>query len=144
MTRRYIRKQEKATIAQRASFRCEYCLIPDTYSMQAFVNEHINPVSKGGVTELINLAYACGGCNGHKHEQTEVEDIEIGESVPLFNPRKQKWKDHFEWSEDKVQIIGLTAVGRVTVSTLKMNRVGLVNLRKLLLTINEHPPKLSE
>ncbi len=142
MPRRYIRKEEKKQIAKRADFRCEYCLIPDAYAVQAFVNEHIDPVSNGGVTELINLAYACGGCNGHKHEQTEGKDPDTGQTSPIFNPRKQKWSEHFEWSEDKLQVIGKTPTGRVTVILLKMNRTGLVNLRKLLLMIKEHPPKV--
>lgn len=61
----------------------------------------------------------------------------------IFNPRKQQWAEHFAWSHDFSLIIGLTAVGRVTIHTLRLNRTGVVNLRKLLLLAGEHPPPTS-
>lgn len=51
-----------------------------------------------------------------------------------------KWADHFVWNEDFSLIIGITPIGRATVETLQLNREGLVNLRKVLYPIGEHPP----
>jgi len=37
----------------------------------------------------------------------------------LFDPRRQRWRDHFEWSGIFIQ--GRTAIGRTTVRVLAMN-----------------------
>ena len=61
--------------------------------------------------------------------------------VPLFHPRQQRWQDHFAWNEDFTLVIGITPVGRATVDTLHLNRVRLVNLRRILVASATHPPK---
>gem|GEM_PF-4995517 len=37
-------------------------------------------------------------------------------------------------------IIGITPIGRATVEELQLNRNGVVNLRKVLYQMGEHPP----
>jgi hypothetical protein len=37
-------------------------------------------------------------------------------------------------------LVGLTPTGRATVETLKLNREGLINLRRVLYVMGEHPP----
>ncbi len=37
-------------------------------------------------------------------------------------------------------ILGITAKGRVTITALKMNRLGLKNLRRVLYITGSHPP----
>jgi len=39
----------------------------------------------------------------------------------LFSPRRDRWSAHFRWSDDGLQIVGLTAIGRATVQRLAMN-----------------------
>lgn len=39
--------------------------------------------------------------------------------VPLFNPRTQRWEEHFEL--EGVWIVGRTPIGRTTVRVLAMN-----------------------
>jgi len=89
---------------------------------------------------LDNLAYACGGCNRSKAARTEAPDPEDGSPTSLFHPRTQDWADHFAWSDDFTLIIGLTAVGRSTVAALHLNRPGVVNLRRVLVAVGQHPP----
>lgn len=36
--------------------------------------------------------------------------------MPLFNPRRQEWSIHFEWSPDSLLIVGLTSTGRGPIS----------------------------
>ena len=60
--------------------------------------------------------------------------------MPLFHPREQRWEEHFTWNSDFTLIIGLTPTGRATISALQLNRSGLVNLRRVLYAIGEHPP----
>jgi len=59
----------------------------------------------------------------------------------LFHPREQSWDEHFAWNEDFTLILGLTPTGRATIEALHLNRSGLVNLRRVLYAIGEHPPK---
>jgi hypothetical protein len=61
--------------------------------------------------------------------------------VPLFNPRRQRWERHFAWSENFIVIEGRTAMDRATVTALHLNRPELLNLRRILRTAGEHPPR---
>lgn len=140
MPRRYVTASEKRQIIERADRRCEYCQSHMDYSPQSFDIEHILPVALGGQTSLDNLALACGGCNSHKHTKVEALDLVDQIVVPLYNPRKHSWYDHFVWSADCLQAIGTTAIGRATVETLNLNRLGLMNIRTLLLMVGLHPP----
>lgn len=139
MAKIYIPVKLKDTIIKRAHGYCEYCHSQARFSTQGFSVEHIIPVSCGGETILDNLALACQGCNNHKYTKTTGRNPVNGEMVPLFHPRKQKWQDHFAWSDDFTQIIGLTPTGRATVETLQLNREGLINLRRVLYMMGEHP-----
>ena len=139
MPRTYISSDKKHAIIERAEGRCEYRMSRADYATESFAIEHIIPVSRGGTSEPENLALACSGCNGHKYIKLEAVDPIEGIMVPLFNPRQQNWHEHFGWSDDYIYIIGLTAVGRATIEALKMNRVGLVNMRRVLYLTGKHP-----
>ena len=136
-----ISKKIKLFVLKRANFICEYCLIPASHSPQPFNGEHITPQSKDGSDDMDNLASSCGGCNSHKYNKTHAPDPFDGKMVALFHPRQMQWYQHFTWSSDCTEVIGLTDTGRATVKTLHLNRIGLKNLRKLLLKEGLHPPK---
>ena len=144
MARRYLTVAERKQIEQRAFFRCEYCQCWAMYSSQSFVYEHIDPIAKGGETHLENICFACGGCNGHKHAKTTGFDPVSKTRVLLYHPRRQNWEAHFQWSNDFLHVVGLTAVGRATVNELKLNRMGVVNMRTLLLMAGLHPPSSNQ
>jgi hypothetical protein len=65
----------------------------------------------------------------------------MGETVPLFHPRTMDWEDHFVWSSDYLDVMPLTAIGRVTIRELCLNRTGVRNVRRVLYAAGEHPPK---
>ncbi len=140
MTKERVGAKHRRVVLERARGACEYCRSPVKYSVQSFSVEHIIPRAKGGDHLLDNLALACQGCNGHKHVKTEVTDPITSKEAALFHPRRQKWKDHFVWSDDFTYIIGRTPTGRATVEALQLNREGLLNLRRLLHPVGEHPP----
>lgn len=133
--------EQKRVVRQRARGICEYCQSQEDFATESFSIEHTIPVSSGGETKLENLALACQGCNSHKYIKTSGEDPSDGTAVALFNPRQQKWEDHFQWNENYLEIIGITPCGRATVSTLKLNRQRLINLRRAVYALGEHPPK---
>src|SRR6266853_1368536 len=91
-------------VAERARFRCEYCLTPAGLSPSPYSAEHVLPRSKGGAGVPDNLALSCQGCNGHKAAKTTAIDPATGNRVSLFNPRRDKWEDHFAWTEDGTKI----------------------------------------
>jgi hypothetical protein len=64
--------------------------------------------------------------------------------VPLYHPRIHRWRDHFSWSEERTHVIGLTPIGRATIIALRLNRLGVVNLRRVLFVFGEHPPRTPE
>ena len=119
---------------------CEYCLLQSDFSTDSFQFDHIIPVSKNGASVFENLAYCCGGCNGYKHKKTETYDPLTNQLTQLFHPRKDKWREHFQWSIDELYIEGITSTGRATVNLLQLNRKGNVNLRRLLKLGGLHPP----
>ena len=131
----------KALVAERARFCCEYCLSQLRYSPDPFSVEHVIPRTRGGTDDPDNLALACSGCNGRKYTHVAAVDPVTGEDAPLFNPRQHHWSDHFMWSEDFTELLGLTRTGRATVQKLVLNRPGVVNLRRTLADIARHPPE---
>ena len=127
-------------VIERARGCCEYCLSQASFSTQPFSVEHILPLDKGGLTESENLALSCQGCNNHKYDKTEGIDPVTRQRVSLYHPRQQAWSEHFAWNDDYTLIIGITPTGRATVETLHVNRAGIVNLRRVLYAVRQHPP----
>lgn len=140
MSRKYISKQTKKTVIERALARCEYCQSWMKNAIHPFNIDHIIPLDKEGDSDLENLALSCGGCNSFKANRTTAVDPVTKQNVPLYHPRIDKWQDHFAWSNDYLEVMGLTPTGRATVEILKLNRLGLINIRRLTKIIGEHPP----
>jgi HNH endonuclease len=140
MPRERVNARLRRLVVDRANGCCEYCRSQERFAMQPFSAEHIEPRSQGGRASLRNLAWACQGCNNHKYKKTVARDSVTGEVVPLFHPRKQRWSDHFAWNEDGTHVLGMSPIGRATIDALHLNRKGLVNLRRILFIVGEHPP----
>lgn len=136
----YIPVELRRMVRERARNCCEFCRYLGRYSPQTMSVDHLIPRQAGGETIADNLALSCQGCNSHKAARTMASDSVTGALVPLFNPRRHKWNEHFAWSPDFLQITGLTATGRATVDALQLNREGLINMRRVLYTTGEHPP----
>ena len=73
-------------VEARAGGRCEYCRMHQTLQGATFHLEHIVPASRGGPSEMHNLAWACPACNLHKSNRLNALDPVSGAPVPLFNP----------------------------------------------------------
>ncbi|CAN1213525.1 HNH nuclease domain-containing protein [Tumidithrix helvetica PCC 7403] len=140
MNSKPIGRKLRRTVTERAKGCCEYCKSQQIFAMQNLSVEHIIPIAKKGTNSSDNLALACQGCNNYKHTKTQGLDPVTLEITNLYHPRQQKWEDHFTWNYDYCEIIGLTPTGRVTVELLKLNREGVVNLRRILYAAGNHPP----
>ena len=136
-----LNQEIRKLVFARANNLCEYCRSPLSHSLDPFDVEHIIPLSKNGTNKLRNLASSCRGCNGHKYNKTHAIDPMNSVLVSLYNPRTMDWKNHFTWSSDFTEIIGISPSGRATVKALHLNRQGTMNVRRLLLLVGLHPPK---
>ena len=128
-------------VMRKASHCCEYCKSRDKYAPHYFTIDHIIALSMGGTDDIINLAYACFLCNRLKSNKLMLFDQLTEQWVVIFNPRTHTWNDHFSWSEDATLIYGTTAIGRSTATFLKLNREKLIEYRKSIFPLGEHPPR---
>lgn len=135
----YVPLSLREIVITRAQGRCEYCQTPARYSPEVFEVEHIWPLSAGGATTLDKLALACPACNRYKGRRQSAIDPLTASEAGLFNPRTQIWADHFRWSADLREIIGLTAAGRATAVALRMNRSAVLIFRSALSLAGLHP-----
>ena len=120
---------------------CGYCLNPQELMPYKLEIEHIHPKALGGETIEENLWLACRECNAHKARKVKGFDILTGKNVKLFNPRKQIWTRHFEFSQDFSEIIGKTSCGRATIEALRMNNFYQTTARLAWIITGKFPPK---
>jgi hypothetical protein len=106
--------------------------------------EHLIPIAAGGTSTIENLALACFACNRRKWDRRTGIDPDAGGEHQLFSPRADRWNDHFAWSADGLEIVGVTSVGRATVSMLDLNRERLKRIRAADLEIGRHPPEADD
>ena len=128
-------------VARMAGHRCGYCRTPESIAGFRLSIEHIIPEAKGGRTVEGNLWLACHACNEFKGARVLVRDPATGKRVRLWNPRRRKWPDHFSWSEDGTEILGLTPCGRATIDGLQLNQPELVAARSLWVQVGWWPPR---
>lgn len=137
----YIPATLRRKVAIAAKHRCGYCLTAQKISGAQMHIEHIVPLAHGGTSDEANLWLACAWCNSHKGDQTHAVDPETTQTRPLYNPRAQRWSDHFQWSDDGTQIIGLTPIGRTSVKALQLNNEFIVAARRFWVQAGWHPPQ---
>lgn len=132
-------------VRQRSEYLCEYCHSSEEASTSQFTLDHLQPVSLGGSDELMNLALACHRCNTRRYNFMTGVDPETNSIVSLFNPRIHLWPEHFIWSRDCLQIVGISKIGRATCKRLDMNddehdEGAIIKARRLWLKGGWHPP----
>jgi hypothetical protein len=122
-------REARNFVRRRAGERCEYCgLAQADLPFFRFQIEHVQPRQHLGGDDPENLALACEHCNQHKGTNLSAVDPLMRKIVPIFNPRVDRWSDHFE-IEGPV-VIGLTEIGRAMVRLLQMNSESRVILRR--------------
>jgi len=119
MTQTRISAALRREVRERAGERCEYCLLAESEAFFPHEPDHLIARKHGGETVSANLALACLDCNRFKGPNIASLDPITGELVPLFNPRTQRWSEHFKLNGGR--IVPLTAVGRVTEKMLRLN-----------------------
>lgn len=138
----YIPVELKNKIHNHFAAFCAYCRTAEALTVTTFEFEHIIPLSAGGETVFENLCLACPSCNRYKATRQTAIDPDTQNEVKLFHPQQQLWTEHFAWSEDATEVVGITSVGRATISALKINRLQLTRVRKMWVKMGEHPPNI--
>lgn len=141
MSGAYIGANLRRQVVARAKRLCEYCLIHEEDTFFGCEVDHIISQKHGGPTEEHNLALACLICNRNKGSDIASLSPETGELVRLFNPRTDRWREHFRITRDGVTIDALTPIGEATVRILGLNQGERLLERQALLAEGRYPPE---
>ena len=133
----YVSAELRRLVAIRAGNRCEYCLIHEDDTYLGCEVEHIISIKHGGITEESNLAYACMICNRRKGSDLGSIGWQSGELVRFYNPRVDKWKEHFMLEEATIK--PLTQIGDVTVRIFGFNTEERILERQELISLSRYP-----
>ena len=137
----HIADEVRDRVREQAGNRCGYCLSPQHLVLGTLEIEHLIPRGRGGSDEEGNLWLACRLCNNFKADQVSARDPETGQMVALFNPRQQRWAEHFVWNPRRNQDSGKTPCGRATVIALQLNNIVAVTVRRYWVQAGWHPPR---
>jgi hypothetical protein len=133
----YISKQLRDLVRERARSCCEYCLIHAADAFLGCEPDHIIAEKHGGPTDPDNLAYACMACNRHKGTDLGSVVRATAELVRFFNPRIDRWADHFRL--DGARVEPLSDIGEVTARILGFNSPERILERVDLIDLGRYP-----
>jgi hypothetical protein len=133
-------RRARRRVIERANERCEYCqMVGWPLSVDHVIPRSTRAGRSAGASDVNanvddtdNLAAACMLCNRAKWDTRTAVDPLSGESVPIYDPRRQRWSEHFTWIGSYSVILGLIATGRATVDELGLNREAYQLQRRIL------------
>jgi hypothetical protein len=129
-TNNYISAALRRLVAERAGYRCEYCLLAEHDMGYAPQIDHIVGLKHGGPTHIDNLAFSCWLCNSNKG--SDIGSLTKGARTltRFFNPRTDIWAEHFQLNVGYIE--PLTDIGDVTESIFQFNKKTRVDERAIL------------
>lgn len=135
----YVPSKLRRLVMERARQACEYCLIAESDTVIGCQVDHAISEKHGGRTQADNLAVACACCNRAKGSDIGSIHAESQSFVRLFNPRTDRWSEHFQLHEAIIE--PLTAIGSVTLELLRLNSFECVLEREALIEAGRYPPE---
>jgi len=98
--RKQVSKTVRFEVFKRDSFACQYCgrKAPDVL----LVIDHIEPVSKGGTNDLLNLITACNDCNAGKSDRQLTDSTVFDkqrQQLEELQERKEQIEMMFLWQK---------------------------------------------
>lgn len=138
MKRKPITKTTRFEVFKRDSFTCQYCgrKAPDVL----LVIDHIEPVSKGGTNDILNLITACRDCNSGKSDR-QLSDTTVldkqRQQLEELQERKEQIEMLFQWQKgllnlDDQIITELSDYWSELVSGYYLTENGHNNLKRLM------------
>lgn len=146
----------RLAVRLRARDACEYCLMPTFGKYQVdhivparlWASRSIDRISalepdrhRSGPDHLDNLAWACSFCNLGKGEQ--ITGMSGRRRFRLFDPRRDRWSDHFFYLHRHLLIAGLPGIGKATERALQFNDArpeGPIGTRHEAIVAGRYPP----
>jgi len=128
-------------VSTRAGFVCEYCLIHEDDTYLGCQIDHIISEKHGGPTVAENLAYACTFCNRSKGSDIGSL-LATGQFTRFFNPRSDRWADHFMLVADRVE--AKSPIGEATSRILAFNAPERLLERSALTQLKRYPPSAAQ
>jgi hypothetical protein len=138
----YIPADLRRLVESRAGEVCEYCLIHQADTYLGCQVDHIISEKHGGLTDESNLALACTFCNRAKGSDIGSMSQTKGLFVAFFNPRKDKWSDHFRIQSHIIE--SLSATGEVTARILSFNTAERLLEREELVRCGRYPSEAAK
>jgi hypothetical protein len=133
----YVSAELRRLVVTRADGLCEYCLLAEDDTFFGCELDHIISEKHGGPTDAGNLCLACLYCNQAKGSDVGSIDWQTETFVRFFNPRTDRWADHFEL--EGTRIAARTPIGAVTVRILGFNNAERVLERQTLAGLGRYP-----
>lgn len=134
----YVPAALRRLVNSRAEGLCEYCLIHEEDTFFGCQIEHVIAEKHGGGTTAENLAYACVFCNQRKG--SDISSLSsAGQLVRLYNPRTDRWADHFALAADGITVQARSEIGEVTARLLGFNDPARLAEREALHAVNRFP-----
>lgn len=98
--RKAISKKIRFEVFKRDSFKCQYC---GRYAPDVILEvDHINPVSKGGDNDILNLVTSCRDCNAGKSDRLLSDNSTIEKQraqLEELNERREQLEQMLQWRE---------------------------------------------
>jgi len=132
-----VSEELRAEVARRAGRRCEYCLVQEDDAGFPHQVDHIVSRKHGGSSASDNLAYACVICNRYKGSDVASIDPRTGGIVRLFNPRSDRWPDHFRLEGAVIEPV--SSIGSAAARLLRLNAPERISERRLLQSLGRYP-----
>ena len=132
----YVSDKIRLRVWQRSSNCCEYCLLNQKATFWTHEIDHIISLKHEGLNIIENLALACFYCNRNKG--TDIGSIFKDELIRFYNPRKDKWTEHFQLDLDTAVIQTLTPIGFVTAKILGFNQIERIMERQALIKAGQY------
>ncbi|MBC7776983.1 MAG: HNH endonuclease [Phycisphaerae bacterium] len=125
-----IPNQIRVQVMARANYRCEYCQLPAIDYLLRLHVDHIRSLKHEGSSSIENLACCCPDCNANKGTDQGTFLNGPGSFTRFFNPRIDRWSDHFEAFEGA--LYPKTPIAEATIKILQLNDPDRVIIRQEL------------
>ncbi len=136
--RKGLSKKIRFEVFKRDSFTCQYCgaKAPDVI----LEVDHIDPVSKGGDDDLLNLIASCKGCNAGKSDRLLSDDTVLDkrrQQLEELQERREQIDMMFEWQSgladlDEVVVDKLVDFWHQFIPGYRLNEYGVSEIKRMV------------
>lgn len=104
--RKALSKKTRFEVFKRDNFKCQYC---GAEAPKAVLHvDHINPVSKGGKNDLLNLITACEDCNSGKSDRLLSDDSAVAKQraqMEELAERREQLEMMLRWRDGLAELV---------------------------------------